>query len=80
MKCKSLIFIILLITPFLVKAQQDIKSEHIHTWMFEVTYAYQFPGKDTKADMRPTHVRRRAASTLPRNLPVLENRSAPKFI
>ena len=48
MKCKSLIFIILLITPFLVKAQQDIKSEHIHTWMFEVTYAYQFPGKDTK--------------------------------
>ena len=48
MKCKSLIFTILLIAPFLANAQQDIKSEPIHTWMFEVTYAYQFPGKDTK--------------------------------
>ena len=48
MRCKSLIFIILTIIPSLVSAQQDIKSEKTPTWMFQVTYAYQFPGKDTK--------------------------------
>ena len=48
MKCKLLIFILFIISPFLIKAQQDIKKEHIKTFMFQATYAYQFPGKDTK--------------------------------
>ena len=48
MKLKSLIFILLAVVPFLATAQQDIKTECIHTFMFQATYAYQFPGKDTK--------------------------------
>lgn len=48
MKRKNLIIILLLMAPFMANAQQDIKTEQIHTWMFQVTYAYQFPGKDTK--------------------------------
>lgn len=48
MKYKLLIFILFIISPFLLKAQQDIKKEHIKTFMFQATYAYQFPGKDTK--------------------------------
>lgn len=48
MKCKVLIFILLLICPLFAKAQYDIKKEHISTWMFQLTYAYQFAGKDTK--------------------------------
>jgi len=48
MKNKSLIIILLLIVPIFAKAQKDIKTEKISTFMFEATYAYQFPGKDTK--------------------------------
>lgn len=48
MKCKILIFTLLLISPLVIKAQYDIKTENISTWLFQVTYAYQFPGKDTK--------------------------------
>lgn len=48
MSCKRLIFILLTFIPFMMNAQYDIKSEKISTWMFQATYAYQFPGKDTK--------------------------------
>ena len=48
MRCKRLIFIILVIIPLITNAQKDIKSERISTWMFQVTYAYQFPEQDTK--------------------------------
>ena len=48
MRCKTLILFLLAFTPFLIKAQYDIKSEKISTWMFQATYAYQFPGQDTK--------------------------------
>jgi len=48
MRYKRLIFTLLVFIPFLMEAQKDIKSEKISTWMFQVTYAYQFPGKDTK--------------------------------
>lgn len=48
MKCKRLIFIILAIIPLITLAQKDIKTDTISTWMFQFTYAYQFPGKDTK--------------------------------
>ncbi len=45
---KKLILTILILTPIVIKAQQDIKSDHIQTFLFQVTYAYQFPGRDTK--------------------------------
>ncbi len=48
MRCKTLIFILLAFTPFIIKAQYNIKSDTISTFMFQVTYAYQFPGQDTK--------------------------------
>ena len=48
MRCKTLILILLAFTPFVIKAQYDIKREKISTWMFQATYAYQFPGQDTK--------------------------------
>ena len=48
MSCKRLIFILLAIMPFMMNAQYDIKSDKISTWMFQATYAYQFPGMDTK--------------------------------
>ena len=48
MSCKRLILILLTFIPFIMNAQYDIKSEKISTWMFQATYAYQFPGKDTK--------------------------------
>lgn len=48
MRRKILTIIILLFTPLFIMAQQDIKKEKIHTLMFQATYAYQFPGKDTK--------------------------------
>ena len=48
MKCKSLIFIMFVIAPLFAMAQKDIKNEHISTFMFQATYAYQFPGRDTK--------------------------------
>ena len=34
--------------PFLLAAQYDIKKDKIETVLFQATYAYQFPGKDTK--------------------------------
>ena len=43
-----MIFILLAIMPLMTFAQYDIKNDKISTWMFQVTYAYQFPGKDTK--------------------------------
>ena len=48
MKFKTLMFILLAVVPMLATAQQDIKTERINTFMFQATYAYQFPGKDTK--------------------------------
>ena len=48
MRFKRLIFILLAIMPLMTFAQYDIKNDKISTWMFQVTYAYQFPGKDTK--------------------------------
>lgn len=48
MRCKKLIFILLSLLPFLASAQYDIKKEKIQTWLFQATYAYQFPGGDTK--------------------------------
>lgn len=48
MKRKILTIILLAFIPLFMEAQYDIKSEKIPTWMFQVTYAYQFPGKDTK--------------------------------
>lgn len=48
MKGKKLILILLAVMPMMMTAQKDIKSERISTFMFQATYAYQFPGKDTK--------------------------------
>lgn len=48
MKIKSLIFILLIIFPVFVHAQKDIKKSCISTILFQATYAYQFPGADTK--------------------------------
>ena len=48
MRFKLLIIILLIISPFFAKAQKDIKTEKISTFMFQATYAYQFPGMDTK--------------------------------
>ena len=48
MRYKKLIIIFLAFLPFIASAQYDIKNDKISTWMFQVTYAYQFPGMDTK--------------------------------
>lgn len=48
MRYKRLILILLAITPLVMKAQVDIKSDRVSTFMFQATYAYQFPGQDTK--------------------------------
>lgn len=48
MKCKSLIITILLLVPIIAKAQKDIKTEKVSTFMFQFTYAYQFAGMDAK--------------------------------
>jgi len=48
MRRKYLIIILLTVLPFITAAQHDIKNEKISTWMFQATYAYQFPGQDTK--------------------------------
>ena len=48
MKFKRLIVILLATMPFITMAQYDIKNEKIDTWLFQGTYAYQIPGKDTK--------------------------------
>ena len=45
---KKLILTILILTPVVMKAQQDIKKDTIQTFLFQATYAYQFPGRDTK--------------------------------
>jgi len=45
---KKLILTILILTPIVMKAQQDIKNDTIQTFLFQATYAYQFPGRDTK--------------------------------
>lgn len=48
MKLKSFILSLLIIIPFIVEAQKDIKTECVPTTMFSATYSYQFPGGDTK--------------------------------
>ena len=48
MRFKSLIIILLALAPTFATAQKDIKTEKISTFMFQFTYAYQFPEKDTK--------------------------------
>ena len=55
MGCKRLILIILTILPVVAAAQKDIKTEKISTWMFQATYAYQFPGRDTKVLYKNNH-------------------------
>ena len=55
MKCKSLIITLLLIIPLAVTAQKDIKKEKIQTLMFQATYAYQFPERDTKVIFDNNH-------------------------
>lgn len=55
MRCKKLIITLLTILPIVASAQYDIKSEKISTWMFQVTYAYQFPGMDTKTLFGDNH-------------------------
>lgn len=47
-RIKLLILISFLIFPFALDAQRDIKKECVPTFMFQMTYAYQFPGADTK--------------------------------
>lgn len=39
---------ILVVFPFLLEAQKDISKSCVNTVMFQATYAYQFPGADTK--------------------------------
>lgn len=48
MKIKSLVLILFIIFPVFVHAQKDIKKSCISTTLFQATYAYQFPGADTK--------------------------------
>lgn len=55
MKCKILILTCLAIFPIVMMAQKDIKNEKISTWMFQATYGYQFPGKDTKVLYKNNH-------------------------
>lgn len=55
MRVKRLILILLAIIPFVAEAQKDIKKEKISTWMFQVMYSYQFPGKDTKTLYKDNH-------------------------
>jgi len=38
----------LFILPLFADAQKDITKECVPTFMFQATYAYQFPGADTK--------------------------------
>ena len=37
-----------MLVPIITKAQKDIKTEKVSTFMFQFTYAYQFAGMDTK--------------------------------
>ncbi len=38
----------MLVMPFMIKAQKDISKECVSTVLFQATYSYQFPGADTK--------------------------------
>ena len=48
MKVRFIILISLFILPLFADAQKDITKECVPTFMFQATYAYQFPGADTK--------------------------------
>lgn len=48
MKLKLSYLLLLVIFPFIVEAQRDIRKECVSTTMFSATYSYQFPGADTK--------------------------------
>ncbi len=48
MKLRNLIIVLFLFVSYVAVAQKDITKETISTAMFQVTYAYQFPGADTK--------------------------------
>ena len=48
MKLRFFTLSLLIILPFIVDAQKDIKKECVPTTMFSATYSYQFPGADTK--------------------------------
>ena len=48
MKLRLFTLSLLIILPFIVDAQKDIKKECVPTTMFSATYSYQFPGADTK--------------------------------
>lgn len=48
MRIKFLAFISFLMIHLFVDAQKDITKECVPTLMFQATYAYQFPGADTK--------------------------------
>ena len=48
MRLRLYIIFLFVIMPFFLEAQKDIKKECVPTVMFNATYAYQFPGGDTK--------------------------------
>lgn len=48
MRIRYLILSLIFLTPYIVKAQRDIKKECISTAMFSATYSFQLPGADTK--------------------------------
>ena len=48
MRLKHFILFLAFISPFITKAQKDIKKECIPIAMFGAAYSYQFPGADTK--------------------------------
>lgn len=48
MKFRSYLLFLLVVLPFMLDAQKDIRKECISTTMFSATYSYQFPGADTK--------------------------------
>lgn len=48
MRLRHYIILFFLMMPFFLEAQKDIKKECVPTVMFSATYAYQFPGADTK--------------------------------
>lgn len=48
MRKSILLIAFFIVLPLMVKAQKDITKDKISTWMFQVSYSYQFPGMDTK--------------------------------
>lgn len=48
MKLKTYLLLLMVIIPFVLEAQKDITKDKVPTFMFQATYAYQFPGADTK--------------------------------